>query len=30
MIYDTLSNAKLYAGISNAMAVAMEVLQTTV
>lgn len=29
MIYDTLSNAKLYAGISNAMAVAMEVLQTT-
>lgn len=29
MIYDTLSNAKLYAGISDAMAVAMEVLQTT-
>ena len=29
MIYDTLSNAKLYAGISNAMAIAMEVLQNT-
>ena len=29
MIYDTLSNAKLYAGISDAMAIAMEVLQTT-
>ena len=29
MIYDTLSNAKIYSGISKAMAVAMEVLQTT-
>ncbi len=29
MIYDTISNAKLYAGISPAMAIAMEVLQTT-
>ena len=29
MIYDTISNAKLYAGISPAMAVAMEVLQNT-
>ena len=29
MIYDKISNAKLYAGISAAMAVAMEVLETT-
>lgn len=29
MIYDTISNAMLYAGISDAMAVAMQTLQTT-